>query len=69
MNLRYLRGNSSKEMDFGRQNNAKGLPPIVNQEELFIGSVFLSDVSKFNLSGQGHKTEYFGRLGLVVTKE
>ena len=40
MNLRYLRGNSSKEMDFGRQNNAKGLPPIVNQEELFIGSVF-----------------------------
>lgn len=69
VNLKYLKGANSKDMDFGLHNNTKGSHLILNQEELFIGSVFLSDVSKFDLSDQGYKTEYFGRLGLLVAKE
>ena len=35
------------------------------EEELFIGSVFLSDVSNMDLSKHNHTEEHLGRMGFI----
>lgn len=67
-NLKYFRNNYAKGIKL--QHNEKkveGLNTTIIEEELFIGSVFLSDVSNLDLSNDTYMEEHLIRMGFIST--